>query len=563
MSQQAELEARLLRLEGTLKEVEDRLRTLEHGAGLARGTSAMQDLWPQAAPRTRSDLVTTLSLIGRSLVIVAGAYLLRALAESGSIGRETGAILGIVYAISWTLVAYQRAPHQALSATFFAALTVLIGFPLLWEVTIRFKLLTAPQSALALTLLVGVVLGTAWRRNLRALAWLTTLSACGFATVLLVMTSSALPFTAFLILLGVATLWLGYDREWTLLRWVVALFADVAVLALIGRALATPPRDTPSMVMAVQLLLLVGYLVSIVVRTLVRGRDVLPFEAVQTAVMLLVGLAGAIVITQQTGASALMLAPSLLALSLACYVVAFADRWKAHRTNRLFYSSLALVFALTGCALVLDGAVLGTAWAFLAVAVGWVGCRYQREMLAAHSVVYVTAAAVATGLVTTTLVGLFAAGDATWSPMGWVGWSVVVAIAVCWSLVASTTTDASPRVATVLRLVLAAMAVGTVAGVGVVVAHSVVESRATAPLLGGIVATLRTAVFAGIAVAVAWLGRRAVTREFGALLYPVLAWGALKLLVEDVRTSPPALLVLAFTLYGGALILGPRIAKTS
>ena len=37
-------------------------------------------------------------------------------------------------------------------------------------------------------------------------------------------------------------LWLGYDCEWTMLRWVAAFFADIAVLGLVGRALATPPR---------------------------------------------------------------------------------------------------------------------------------------------------------------------------------------------------------------------------------------------------------------------------------------------------------------------------------
>ena len=52
-----------------------------------------------------------------------------------------------------------------------------------------------------------------------------------------------------------------------------------------------------------------------------------------------------------------------------------------------------------------------------------------------------------------------------------------------------------------------------------------------------------------------------MTREFGWLLYPVLAWGVVKLLIEDFRVSPPALLFVAFALYGAALIIAPRVAR--
>ena len=105
------------------------------------------------------------------------------------------------------------------------------------------------------------------------------------------------------------------------------------------------------------------------------------------------------------------------------------------------------------------------------------------------------------------------------------------------------------------------LALVSVVGVCVVVIRSLLPPDAAVPLHAGLVATLRTGVLAAAAIIVAWLGRRLGTREFGALLYPVLGWGALKLLIEDFRTSPPSLLFVAFALYGGALILGPRIAK--
>jgi hypothetical protein len=111
-----------------------------------------------------------------------------------------------------------------------------------------------------------------------------------------------------------------------------------------------------------------------------------------------------------------------------------------------------------------------------------------------------------------------------------------------------------------LRLTLAILIVISLAGASVIVLRALLPSAAT--LEAAIVATWRTGVLSATALIVAWLGRHVTAREFGFLLYPALGWGGLKLLVEDFRTSPPLLLVVAFALYGGALILAPRIAKT-
>jgi hypothetical protein len=437
---------------------------------------------------------------------------------------------------------------------------VLIGFPLLWEVTARFHLLTPAAGATALAVTTALVLATAWRRNLHALAWLATISACVLASLLLVVTGGAIPFATFLIVLGVATLWLGYDREWTLLRWFAAFFADLAVLALVGRALASPPRDAPSQVMVVQLLLLAGYLGSIVIRTIVRGRAVLPFEAAQTAAMLLAGLAGALLIARQTGAGGITLGAALLLFAGSCYAVTFFDARQAKGGNGYFYTGLALVFALTGAGLVLDGSALAIAWLTAAVIAAWAAQRYGRGVLAAHSFVYVSAATAASGLSAVTLVGLFGSPGAPGTSIGIASWAVLVSIPVCSVLLLPLTTGSAKPVHA-LRLVFAVFALITVVGISVVIGRRVLGGIADTAADVAIVATLRTGAIAAAAVAVAWLGRRVVTREFGVLLYPVLAWGAMKLLLEDVRSSPPSLLFVAFALYGGALILGPRIAR--
>ena len=71
----------------------------------------------------------------------------------------------------------------------------------------------------------------------------------------------------------------------------------------------------------------------------------------------------------------------------------------------------------------------------------------------------------------------------------------------------------------------------------------------------------RTAVLAAMAVLLACLGRLEPLRQTTWLVYPVLVFGGLKLLVEDLPAGRPATLVLSFALYGGALILAPRLSR--
>jgi hypothetical protein len=558
------VDARLDRLERALASVEARLRQVEAagwrddtGSGVVEAPAV-----PIAAARAvaSADVTGTLTLVGRTFVILAGAYALRALTESGVLDRTTGAAAGLAYAVAWSVVAWRMDAARALSATFFGACTVLVGYPLVFEATVRFALLTPAASAAALGVTTGLVLATAWRRDLHALAWIATVTACGLAAALLVATGSAVPFSLCLVAVGIATLWLGYDREWRLLRWVSAAFADLAAVGLVGRALATPPRDDPSHVVAVQLALLVGYLGSIAIRTLARGRSVVPFEVVQAAATLGAGLA-AVLVAHRVGTGAAPLGAALVMLAVACYAVAFAflDRENA-RGNFYFYTSLAIVFALAGSDLLLGASPLGLSWAVMAVSAGAAGRRFGRSALTVHSAVYVVAAAGVTGLLAQPLRALLAPAAGAWPGVTAPEWAVMAALVACVVLSATDGARTAGPGADASRWTLAVVASAALAGTAIVALRGILPPD-PAPLHAAAVATLRTGVLAASAIAVAWLGRFDPMRAFGTLLYPVLGVGALKLLLEDFRTSPPSLLVVALALYGGALILGPRIAR--
>jgi hypothetical protein len=151
--------------------------------------------------------------------------------------------------------------------------------------------------------------------------------------------------------------------------------------------------------------------------------------------------------------------------------------------------------------------------------------------------------------------------DTPWTALGAAAWAVLFAALVCWWLLLPAAEGPGIGVSPALRLALALLVVCGTTGASIVVVRATWAPAAPFGADPGAVATLRTAVLSAAALVVAWLGRRVRTRDFGALLYPLLAAGGIKVILEDLRASPPLLLFVALALYGGALIVGPRLAK--
>ena len=181
----------------------------------------------------------------------------------------------------------------------------MVAFPVVLEATTRFKVFPGAASAAALAVLTAGILAVAWRRRLQTLAWIAVAVAIPTSVVILAKTGVVVPHAYFLILFGVAALWMGYSLDWLLVRWPVAAVADIVVVGVTLRALSPQPQETPATALAVQVMLLGAYLASIAIRTLVRGRNVIPFEVVQTAAALVVGLGGALSVTRATAWGAL------------------------------------------------------------------------------------------------------------------------------------------------------------------------------------------------------------------------------------------------------------------
>src|SRR5512145_1420828 len=96
---------RLSRVEERLRQIDDavaclsrRLDRLEHGLGaddaLGPGVRLADGGSVRLQGASRSDGVMLLSLAGRTCLVFGGAYLLRALTESGRLPATTGVLLG-------------------------------------------------------------------------------------------------------------------------------------------------------------------------------------------------------------------------------------------------------------------------------------------------------------------------------------------------------------------------------------------------------------------------------------------------------------------------------------
>jgi hypothetical protein len=556
------LEARLADLADALERLESRVAALEQ-AGPQRRSAAQAALNRSAAAPPRdgeraidgAQATRILSLGGRTLLVLAGAFILRAVTEAGTVPAWAGVGLGFAYAGVWMLMA-DRAGHagQTLSAAFHAVSVVIIGFPLLFEAATRFHLFPPAGAAAVLTALTGAALLLATRRSLPSLAWVVTLG--GMATAVSLMQKSGgqlVPGALYLVLLGIATLWIGYVRDWTGLRWPSAMVADLVVLLVAVPAAGGGTAGT----LLVQSTLVALYLGSFATRTLYMGRRVVPFEMVQTGAVIAVGIGGAVWVAVRSGMGQAGFGVASAVFGAASYAVAFAfvQRRQKLKENFYFYTSVAIVLLLAGTGLLLSGASLAVAWALLAALFGWLALRQQSRTLATHGAIYGVGATLAGGLLPGAGAALLVGSAVTWRPGP-------ASVAVLLLVAASAWLASGAARRTVVERIppLTVYLVLTVGVTGLVVA------LLAAPVAGtgtgaspGALATLRTVALVVAAVAAAALGRAERLSEWSWLPYPVLAITGLKMLLEDLPRGRPATLILAFAFYGGALILVPKI----
>ena len=527
-------------------ELERRVAALEHHPAPIPTSRADVTASPTPLPAVPAGVIP---ILGRALLGLAGAYLLRAIAESDVVPRIVTVIAALIYAGAWLVSSVRARPEETFRAAVSAITAALIFVPLLWETTVRFQALNPAASALALVMFVTAGYALAWRRGLPAISRITAFAGAGTALVLLVATHDLAPFTISLLAMAAVAEFAASRDHCRGGRWIVALSNDVALLVLaylVSRPQGLPEgyRPTPmALVLAIQAATLGIYLGSVYFHTIGRSVKIAWLEIGQVTAILAISIGGALAVTR--GAAATTIAIFCILSGAAACAAAFGR--KGNRPRDLHtYAVWGLTLLLSGSAILFSGMPLTAIWGVLAILAMAAARRTGHFVLRAHACVYLIGATIISGL----LRYCYAVSVEPGIPLKAIPPAAILAVctaALCYlaSGAGSTISIRIPAVIIAGLLCWSAVAIGSGALV------SLGTSAVAQP-------TLRTFLLCAVAIGATLAGSRWGRGELLWLQYPIMFFGAVKLLVEDFPNGRPAALALSLLSYGGALILLPR-----
>jgi hypothetical protein len=569
------------RLEQRIDELTARLRRVEEKvfpggeeppvAPLTSERAEEREPLTTSTPRERIHATVILSLLGRSLIVLGGAFLLRWLTQSNVLPQKLGSVLGMIYALLWIAVAdFDAGRGRRHSAVFHGITGAFIALPLLVEVTTKFHYLTPMLSAIHLLAFIILGLVVAGRRKLRTLAWIVTLPAAPLAFLLAVRTQAATPFLICLLILGFATLWLGYLRHWHALATVMAGAVNLGLTLTVLQYVAQSrqPSVEPEATLTEVLFLLFGlialYLGSYCFRVFRRKRTITPLEIGNTLVVFLVGLGGAAIVINASRHSMLPLGVFCLVLSAASYTSAYGllPRRDPNRRNFLFFTLLALGMGVLGLEMTLQLPAVMVALTAAALIAGALAKPVSSPILFLHGAVYLIAAILRSGLIGATRVGLFgqSAPLVTWFDVPLL---LVLVLTMLYPWFPRPKGRAGDmffgRRAADLFLFLTVLALSSL----FVSAIAELSPQGEGTQYRGLLACARTGALALSAAILAWYSHRTRFGNLSWLVYTVLVVGGVKLVAENIAVGGTAVLFISLGLYGGALVLAPRLLHSA
>jgi hypothetical protein len=480
-----------------LAEIEQALRALEARVA-ALEKAPVRAAVPVVVQRAEAPApAIDFALIGKSVLIVGGAYVLRALTELGLLSEIAGIVLAFIYALFWMWMSdHALSKGQRSAALFDAGTAALIAGSLIWEATARFHALT-PSIASALIVVASLaLLWVAGRRRVPAIAWISALMTSVTCIGLAIGTADLVPPVLAAAFIGVVISRMSID-------------ALTLGLAVVSNCLALPLIIMAAMGQSLRPIVIVeSALVAFAVLWLLTFRA----EAVAAT---LIGLGGAAFLARFHQGH-------IVAVSLACLIIAAITYAVAFARRSIAFSIAGALAAAIGSLLVIALPVLAIAWGGAMLGAASIARRMAWPAMAVQAACWSIAA-----------FGVSVRSDPV---------LLIVAVLAAVALLI-TQQDVAPRSRLVLLFV--------VSGAILTAILSLIPNSDRALL-----ALNRTAILAVSAVVLSLLSR--FLPEARTIAWTLIVLGGVKLLIEDLPVGHATTMVVALALYGGAMVIVAR-----
>ncbi len=505
-------------------------------------------------------------VVGRMLVAIAGAYVLRALTDWGVLPAAAGVAIGLIYALFWLWVAARSPVEAKFAAAVSCSTSVLIMAPLVWEAAGRLKVMSSGTSSGVLTAFAVVALALGSRTRHRIIGTITGVSSIVMAAALMLARDDIVPFTTALLVIAAAMEFAAWRDLQPGARAFAAVAADSSVL--LFSYLMSSPRGmpetwipvSPHAVLSVQLALTLIYLGTAVSQAVVRRRTLAWAEMAQTGAALLIGIGGAVWVFKERRAVMFGLGIAALAAGIAFYAVSFLLFERDNKWNFRALATFGLFLVLVGIFLPFSRSEFWILSCACAVICCWLARAFVLPTLGLHGAVYLLLGSAVSGATSQPLSVFFDIGI---GPVEWLASiGVLLAAAVSWVAIAGIPSGAPGHWRNqISSLALAAHVVWITAGLAV---YAILAMWRTG--VGGERASLPadvlgTVVLTGLSLALAWVGTHRRRPELVWLLYGFMALGGYKLATRDFINEHNLPLVVSLLCYGGALIVLPRMLR--
>jgi hypothetical protein len=559
------LTERIEALERRVGALEPRIAALEHpltapGTQTSTETKALSAnpaVAKAALPTTRPS--NLFPVLGRAMLGIAGAYLLRAVEEARSLPRSVVALAGLAYAFLWLALAARARGGPRLASTIYACTAALILGPMLWELTLRFDILTPTMSAVVLCAFALAATGLAWKNNHAALLRVATISCAGLTLALAIASHALAPFVAaLLILVTLCEFASPFDRV-PEVRAVAALTADAAIWILIfvyfnpQNAREDYPLLSRTALLTPGIVLFLLYAAVVIFRTVLCAKRITAFEAMQTTIAFVLAAVSLADFGPSNGP--ILLGAICLLLTAASYTAVFTVFGRAsERRNAAVFSAWSAALLLAGSFLCLSPLPMTLVLSAGALAAVVVSRRGGGLPFASYGLVFLVAAAATAGL------PIFLAAVWIRTPPGALDLSILLATLcaiLCYGVNKPDAGESWPAQA----LLLAYVALAAAAAAALVVEGLVALVACMAIPGAHHLAFIRTLTLCVATLALVFGGAHWQRLELTRLGYAAMGLVAIKLVFEDMRHGHLAFLAASIFLVALTLIAAPRVAR--